>query len=156
MAFKIYSVGNLMKKEILIAIIIGFVLGLVITFGIWTANKSLKEGATQQEIAEEKESEITPTPTQQEKLPLTITSPENNALVNQEKLEIVGKTSPKAVVAISYEEGEKIMEADENGNFSVEITLVGGGNEISISAFDTEGNEVNKSLNLVYSTAEIE
>jgi hypothetical protein len=48
------------------------------------------------------------------------------------------------------------MEADENGNFSVEITLVGGGNEISISAFDTEGNEVNKSLNLVYSTAEIE
>jgi len=145
-----------MKKEILIAIIIGFVLGLVITFGIWTANKSLKEGATTQskEVAEN-ETNITPSPQAEEKLPLTIISPENNTLVNQEKLEIVGKTSPKAMVAIVYGEGEKIIEADEKGDFKQEITLVGGGNEITISAFDNEGNEVSKTLNLVYSTAEI-
>lgn len=146
-----------MKKEILIAIIIGFVLGLVITFGIWTANKSLKEGATQnqqEEVVNNKT--ITPVPTQvEEKLPLTIISPENNALLNQEKLEIVGKTSPKAVVAISYEEGEKIIEADEKGDFKSEITLIGGGNEIIISAFDSQGNENSKTLNLVFSTAEI-
>jgi len=146
-----------MKKEILIAIIIGFVLGLVITFGIWTANKSLKEGATTQpKEVTENETNIIPVPTQtEEKLPLTIISPENNALVNQEKLEIVGKTSPKAVVAVVYEEGEKIIEADEGGDFKQEITLVGGGNEITISAFDNEGNEASKTLNLVYSTAEI-
>jgi hypothetical protein len=146
-----------MKKEILIAIIIGFVLGLVITFGIWTANKSLKEGATTQpKEVTENETITTPVPAQgEEKLPLTLISPENNALVNQEKLEIVGKTSPKAVVAVVYEEGEKIIEADEKGDFKQEITLVGGGNEITISAFDNEGNEVSKTLNLVYSTAEI-
>jgi len=146
-----------MKKEILIAIIIGFVLGLVITFGIWTANKSLKEGTTSNQQTGVTENEnITPVPTQvEEKLPLTIISPENNALLNQEKLEIVGKTSPKAVVAISYEEGEKIIEADEKGDFKGEITLVGGSNKINVSAFDSQGNEASKSLNLVFSTAEI-
>ena len=145
-----------MKKEILIAIIIGFVLGLVITFGIWTANKSLKEGVTQNQQEEVAKNETITTPTQaEEKLPLTIISPENNALLNQEKLEIVGKTSPKTVVAISYEEGEKIIEADEKGDFKGEITLIGGGNEITISAFDNQGNEASKTLNLVFSTAEI-
>jgi len=145
-----------MKKEILIAIIIGFVLGLVITFGIWTANKSLKEGtSTQSSQITENETNITPSPQAEEKLPLTIISPENNALVNQEKLEIVGKTSPKAMVAIVYEEGEKIIEADEKGDFTMEITLVGGGNEINISAFDSQNNEASKILNIVYSTAEI-
>jgi len=145
-----------MKKEILIAIIIGFVLGLVITFGIWTANKSLKEGTnTQLSQITENKTNITPSPQVEEKLPLTLISPENNALVNQEKLEIVGKTSPKAVVAIVYEEGEKIIEADEKGDFTMEITLVGGSNKINVSAFDSQGNEASKSLNLVFSTAEI-
>jgi len=145
-----------MKKEILIAIIIGFVLGLVITFGIWTANKSLKEGtSTKSSQITENETNITPPLQAEEKLPLTIISPENNTLANQEKLEIVGKTSPRAVVAIVYEEGEKIIEADEKGDFKQEVPLVGGGNEITISAFDNEGNEVSKTLNLVYSTAEI-
>jgi len=145
-----------MKKEILVAIVIGFILGLVITFGIWTANNSLKQGVnTQTKEITENEKTATPAPSQEEKLSLEITSPSNNALVNQEKLEISGKTAPQATIAIVYEEGEKIAEADEKGNFSVEITLVGGSNEIGISAFDDQGNEASKTLNLVYSTAEI-
>ena len=145
-----------MKKEILIAIIIGFVLGLVITFGIWTANKSLKEGATQNQQEEVAKNETNTTPTQtEEKLPLTIISPEDNDLVSQEKVQIVGKTSPGAEVAAAYPDGEKIIEADENGDFTLDITLVGGGNEITISAFDNQNNEISKTLNLVYSTAEI-
>ncbi len=146
-----------MKKEIFIAILIGFVLGLVITFGIWTANKSLKESSHNQPPVIEEEKNITPTPeaTKEEKLPLSIISPENNSLLNQEKIEISGKTAPKATIAITWEEGEKIIEADEKGNFSLEISLVGGSNEINISAFDEEGNENQQTLSLVYSTAEI-
>jgi len=146
-----------MKKEILIAIVIGFVLGLVITFGIWTANKSLKEGGTSQPQEMLENNNNTPIPTQtQEKMQLTIISPEDNNLVNKEKVQIVGKTSPGgAEVAAAYPDGEKIIEADENGDFTIDITLVGGGNEITISAFDNQGNEASKTLNLVYSTAEI-
>jgi hypothetical protein len=146
-----------MKKEVLLAIIIGFGLGLLITFGVWQANKALKQVAPKQalppsQVQEEKTPSPTPPPSQ---IGLTITSPEDNSIINKEKIDISGKTSSGAIVVITYEEGEKIVEADENGNFTSEITLVGGANEITVSAYDQEGNEVTKTLNLVYSTAEI-
>lgn len=145
-----------MKKEILIAIIIGFILGLVITFGIWTANKSLQESSqTQNTGNNESQPIVTETSTEKGQISLVISSPENNALVNQEKIEIVGQTAAQATVIILYEEGEEVFQADEKGEFTQEITLVGGANEIKITAFDEEGNEANKTLSLVYSSAEI-
>jgi len=146
-----------MKKEILIAIAIGFILGLVITFGIWTANKSLQQNnKTQKTEVGENQPIVTETSsTEDGQIPLTISSPEDNSLVDQEKIEIVGKTKAGATIVILYEKGEEVFQADEQGEFSQEITLVGGANEIKITVFDTEGNEANQSLNLVYSTAEI-
>jgi len=145
-----------MRKEVFIAIAIGFFLGLVITFGIWTANKALKE------TAPKKEETILPKQTTEEQLPtptpqtlLVITSPEDNSVSNKEKIEVSGKTTPGATVVILYEEGEKIIEANEGGIFSSEITLVGGSNEITVSTYDDQGNEISKTLTVVYSTAEI-
>ncbi|OGV89963.1 hypothetical protein A2Z41_02950 [Microgenomates group bacterium RBG_19FT_COMBO_39_10] len=142
-----------MRKEVLIAIIIGFGLGLIITFGIWTANKALKETApTTTAPAEEKvETKPTPAPT----LELTIVSPKNNTISDQELIEVSGQTIPQAIVAITYPEGEKLLEADEDGSFSTEISLIGGDNQIKISAFNDEGDEATESLTIVYSTAEI-
>jgi hypothetical protein len=137
------------RKEVLIAIIIGFGLGLVITFGIWTANKALREAAPKVTPAPE----VTPTPTPA--FSLTVTSPEDNALYAEETIEVSGATAPGAIIVILYQEGEKILEADSEGKFSTEITLAGGANEIKISAYDQEGNEAEKTLTVVYSTAEI-
>ncbi|MGB9706837.1 MAG: Ig-like domain-containing protein [Microgenomates group bacterium] len=142
-----------MRKEVLIAIIIGFTLGLIITFGVWQANKALKETAPKKEAPPQITEEQLPTPTPQPLL--VITSPEDNSISNKEKIDVSGKTFPQATVVIIYEEGEKIVEADGGGNFSAEINLVGGANEITISAFDKDGNEMSKTLNVVYSTAEI-
>jgi len=140
-----------MRKEVLIAIIIGFGLGLVITFGIWTANKALKEiGPTTAPI---EEVEVTPTPTPT--LELVITSPENNTISEEEIIEVSGQTIPNAIIAITYPEGEKLFEADEDGSFSTEISLIGGDNLIEISAFNDEGDEATKTLTVVFSTAEI-
>jgi len=140
-----------MRKEVLIAIIIGFGLGLVITFGIWTANKALKE--TGPTTAPTEEVEVTPTPTPT--LELVITSPENNTISEKEIIEVSGQTTPNAIIAITYPEGEKLFEADEDGSFSTEISLIGGDNLIEISAFNDEGDEATKTLTVVYSTAEI-
>ena len=145
-----------MKKEILIAIIIGFILGLVITFGIWTANRSLQEN-TQTQTTEVNESQpiVETSPTEEGQISLIISSPENNTIVNQAKVEISGQTVAQATVIILFEEGEEVFQVDEKGEFSQEINLVGGANEIKITAFDAEGNETNKTLNLVYSSVEI-
>lgn len=144
-----------MRKEVLIAIIIGFALGLVITFGVWTANRAIKETAPQEEGPAEEVEVEEPTPTPIPQLSLTITAPKDNSISNEEKIEVSGKTAPQAIVVILYQEGEKILEADEKGSFDTEITLAGGANEIEISAHDQEGNETTQILTVVYSTAEI-
>lgn len=145
-----------MRKEVLIAIIIGFGLGLVITFGIWRANKSLKETVTsKQEISEEKAEEIiTPTPVK-ETTGFSLTSPENNSISNKDKIAVTGKSTPEAVIVVLYQEGEKILETDKEGNFSTEITLVAGSNEIKVSSFGKDGSESTQTLYVVYSSAEI-
>lgn len=148
-----------MKKEILIAIVIGFVLGLIITFGIWTANKSLKNESSTQKIATTENEPIATSDSsknkEEEKIFLKILSPDDNSLVNQNKVKITGKTLANVNVVIISEENENILQSDEQGQFNQEISLISGFNEIKISALDNEGNEVQKTLNLVYSTAEI-
>lgn len=144
-----------MRKEVLIAIIIGFALGLVITFGVWTANRAIKETAPQKEGSTEEVEIEEPTPTPVSQLPLIVTTPKDNSIIDKEKIEVTGKTAPQAIVVILYQEGEKILEADEKGNFNTEITLTGGANKIEISAHDQEGNEIIQILTVVYSTAEI-
>jgi len=143
-----------MKKEVLIAIITGFALGLLITFGVWTANRALKESAPQKESSIEIKETPIPSPRKQE-LSLTVLSPEDNSISDQEEIEVSGKAIPEAVIVILYQDGEKILEADKEGNFKTTITLVGGSNEIKISTYDSEGNEVSKTLTVVYSTVKI-
>ena len=140
-----------MKKEVLFAIIIGFALGLAITFGIRTANKAF-QGPTQEEAPLE---ETQPTPTPQPGLSLIITSPEDNFISDQETTEISGRTASQAIIVVLYPEGEKILEADQDGRFKTEIDLAGGDNEIKISSYDNENNEASQILTVVYSTTEI-
>jgi hypothetical protein len=142
------------KKEVLIAIIIGFGLGLVLTFGIWSANKTMKE-PTETAPSPTPAKETTPTPTPQLGFSLTITSPEDGSISAEDEVTVSGQTTPRAIVVMIYQEGEKILEADEEGLFSTKVSLAGGVNEIQISAHDREGNEAEETITVVYSTAEI-
>lgn len=149
-----------MKKELFLAIIIGVVLGFSITGFFWLKKEgrlnSLLSRKTPQTEKSEEEPSPTPTLTTQEnkkELFLEIAEPENEAVVNQEELTIKGKTVADGTVIIIWEEGEDILVANESGEFSTEITLAGGENEIEISAYDDEGNQVTKVLTITYSTA---
>lgn len=137
-----------MKKEVLLAIGVGFGLGLVITFGIWTANKSLKQAKVQVTPAP------TPTPVVVNEPPatnqLTITSPEDESISAVATITVSGKSTPNAVISIIFEEDETIIEADDKGEFSTKINLIGGYNTIIIS--DQENTETRI---VTYSTAKI-
>ena len=149
-----------MKKEVIIAIAVGFGLGLVITFGIWTAQKSLKKINSPVLLP-------TPSPVSQAVSPsptttaianssLTITSPEDESLVNTGTINIVGKATPKAVVAVTFEDGQNIVTADDSGNFSLGVDLIGGYNTIVITALDpATGTESSQTLLVTYSTAKL-
>ena len=150
-----------MKKEVLVAIGVGFGLGLVITFGIWTANKSLKQLGTPKIAASPLPALSSPFPTPNSDTPkvtsdLTISSPENEALVNKSSLSVTGKFLPNSAVAITFEDDETIVETDATGNFSADIVLIGGYNTIVVTGIDlTTGVESTQTLVVTYTTAKI-
>lgn len=149
-----------MKKEVFLAIFIGFILGLVITFGIWTANKSLQKMANQPDnTVADASIETSPTPIPDNPISntisLTISTPEDEFLTNSNTLKVTGKTLANAVVAIMSETGEVLVQADINGLFSADVSLEGGYNLITVTATDDQGNSSTQSLTVTYTTSKI-
>ena len=144
-----------MKKEVVIAIVLGFSLGLIITFGIWTANRVIEEKpAMAPSPITSLEPEETPTPTPQP-TGLKIDQPQNDFISSQEEIVLAGLTFPEAVVIVFYEKGEKILEVDDRGNFETILELAEGANKIVVKSFNQSGQENEITLNVIYSTAEI-
>lgn len=144
-----------MKKEVFLAVAVGFVLGLLITFGIWTANRSLKN-TFQPEIAETSPS---PSPEPESIVPaafsLTIVTPEDEALVTTSEISVSGKTVPQAVVVIMSENSEQIVTTDSTGAFTADVTLEGGYNRLQVTAFDATGSSTSQTLLVTYTTSKI-
>lgn len=141
-----------MKKEVFLAISIGFALGLVITFGIWTANRSLKNAKLATTPTPSPTAIPLSTPTTQVTTgKLTITSPEDESLVNTPQITLTGKTDANTPVAITYEDNkQQIVTSDASGDFKAIIDLVSGYNTINITVL---GNT--QTIIVTYSTAKI-
>ncbi|NMB57404.1 hypothetical protein GYA19_05735 [Candidatus Beckwithbacteria bacterium] len=141
-----------MRKEIFIAIFIGLIFGLVITYGIYTANKAI---ITKQKGLNPTTTIIpTPTPEPEENLSINISEPKNNLVLTEPKTTILGSTKKNAVVAIMTEDNNYLIQADNNGYFTQEIDLIKGANFIQITATDLDNDKISetKTLSLVYST----
>lgn len=149
-----------MKKEVFLAIAIGFALGLVITFGIWTANKSLatmNKGVAPTPTVTVADPKVTPkaTPAATAQTGLAIDVPADEAFTNSNTTAITGRASANATIVIAYEGDEQIVLADGSGNFTANIALIAGYNQITVTAFDAAGKSVSQTLIVTYSTATI-
>ena len=142
-----------MRREVVIAIVLGFVLGLLITGGIWWTTKSPQTDISDQSS----DVSLTPSPTEflSKEIPLKISEPKNESIVETASVKLKGETLPRAVVVIIYPEGESIVEADNEGDFEGTVTLKGGANEIKVTVYDEKGSKREEIITLVYSTAEI-
>jgi len=135
-----------MRKEVILAIIAGGFLGVIIAFGFWRANVALKT-PPQDEITT---SENTQNDTQ---VNLTIASPTIDSVVGDTPLLLTGLTTPNSIVIVSAEKQDYTTLSDNSGNFSQEVDLIGGVNEIATFAFDENQNKSEDRLLVVYSTA---
>lgn len=91
---------------------------------------------------------VTPTPTETVFF-LEISQPLNEAQVTAGPVVVKGSTVPNAVVSLLVNEEIEIADIDQNGNFSVTVTLEEGPNLIEVIASDQYGNE--DSITLVVS-----
>lgn len=122
----------------------GGVLGLAIAFGVWRANQAFTPTPQYQ-------TQTSP-PSTPQTLSLIVTSPEDEAVADKEKIIVSGKTQAGANVIIATEKDEAVTTADAQGNFSAEIALVEGGNDIVITAIMDDGESVEKRITVVFST----
>ncbi len=145
-----------MKKEVILAVTVGFVLGLIITFGVWTANKNLKPLISQNQNRPTPTpiSTTTPTPAQSQ-ISISITSPENEFVTTDKNLTLTGQTQPGLTVFITTEIGQTVVLADSAGKFTYEFSLEGGYNRITATAYDASGNSASRDILVTYTTSKI-
>lgn len=141
-----------MKKEILLSILIGFALGLVITFGIYTAKKTSRTIFQKPEVSFLNETSDQSFNINQS---VSIISPIDQSIIKEGKTVVSGVAAPNSAVVIIGEKGERIVTADNRGSFESEIFLESGENQIEIHSFPEDSNESKKIITVVYSTAEI-
>lgn len=135
-----------MRKEVLIAIILGLILGGLLVYGIYIAGKATNNG----EIATQSN---TPTPTEPEtESLLTINTPQDGDIFDTPTATISGQTTTGNALIIVTETEQLLPELTSTGNFAVTIDLIKGGNLIEVSAITPEGLRQDIFLNLVYIT----
>lgn len=135
-----------MRKEIIFAILAGVTFGLIIAFGVWRANIALRpDGAST--TAPEDTSRVA-----DESYGITIAKPQDYQVMTTSPVVLTGISKPNIWIVISAEEEDYVAKTDGSGEFEIEVDIVGGVNEIIITAFDASGAEVQEKLTLVYSS----
>jgi len=155
-----------MLKELLLAILLGSIIGFAVTGGIWNFKNKTSESAVRlwrkpnTQNTTPTPNQISPTISQLNNTPtpnnthfLKIDNPENESVTNKGKTTISGNTTPNSIIAIKSSTDSFFITTDKDGSFSQDIELEGGINLIQISSIDTNDNQIDKEILITYSTA---
>jgi len=143
------------KKEAIMATVIGLLIGLVITGGILRAQRAMTNNNSTQEEVKTTTSSPSSSTISSNNLTLEISEPEDNLVVSENSINITGTTKPDTYIAIIAEKNEYLIVPNEIGQFTQEITLISGANTITVTVYEEDGNKVETTLNIVYTSAEI-
>ena len=152
-----------MIKELFLAIVLGTLLGFGAT-GTYFALKKPKNTTVSQviipAISPDPLISSTPSPTPSNQIPdnnhsLTVTSPENETIVNNSKISIKGSTTPLSTVIIITPIKTYQQNVDTSGNFDISVDIETGFNLIQVTSIDPSDNQASQQLVITYSTAKI-
>ena len=139
-----------MKKEALLAICIGIVVGLGVTFGIYKIRQRFTP-TSQTPINNLNGSVVEATPSTSEKL--FITTPQNESVLNESEITLSGTTESQEMVVIFVNDRDYITQADDIGAFAVKIQLDEASNVIQVVSLSSDGSEEKKDLVVVLDPA---
>ncbi len=131
-----------MNKDALLATIIGFGVGLILTGLVFLGPTFFKSFPSfsfpkitwPKFFSVTKPINPTPTPTKSNAT-LTIEAPLADSVETRSELLVSGKTKPHAVVVLSTLDTERVVVANDDGAFATNITLSEGKNDILVSSF---------------------
>jgi len=136
-----------MRKEVILAVIIGVLLGGIILYGINLANNSSTDSVDTEDQGNN--SQVAPTSTKKNGNLISITTPQNNAVVTETTLSLKGSAKANSNIAIITENDDILTVADANGNFSSDINLISGENIITVTSVDTTQATASASITVI-------
>lgn len=128
-----------MRKEVFLAIFIGLVMGLFITYGIYQAQSGQDEAVT-----DVKELKANPQPTTSpEKLgQLAIYNPTDESIISESNIKVTGKTTTDSQVVIFVNDKPYITRSDDTGNFTKDVELDELSNVIQVHSIEEDGESL--------------
>ncbi|MDP3954881.1 MAG: DUF5666 domain-containing protein [bacterium] len=139
------SGGNLLAKlpkrtKILLGAVVVVVLGSAISTVIILGNNNQSEHPAYQPKAENVN----------QSLFLSLQSPTDGALAEDFEVTVKGNTIPDTTVLFYTETDQNSVESDNQGQFEGKIALAEGFNSLTVTAFDSQGEEKSLNLDLIY------
>lgn len=143
-----------MKKEILVAIIIGFFIGVITALTVTNLPKLISgikfQTVTQSPtptISQIQESVINPD--------INIESPKDESVSDTKSVNISGSTDKNNTVLIESADDQVAEIASDSGRFSTKMNLREGVNTIYLTVYDQSGNSNTKTLNIYYTSEKL-
>jgi len=140
-----------MKNEVAITIVLGLFFGALLAF--FVIGRSQNKPVGRHPVI----SKPTEVPVQKNKLGkedfigLEIESPQNQTVVNNPQLKLIGRASKNSLVVIQTQKGEEAF-LDKQGNFEKNLKLVLGENDINVTVYNQkiQTGEQSKLLKIFY------
>ncbi|HBC45208.1 MAG: hypothetical protein UX08_C0025G0011 [Candidatus Collierbacteria bacterium GW2011_GWB1_45_35] len=137
-----------MRKEVLLAVIFGVLLGAIILIGINLANNSVSSLPSSNDTSSTK---TVPTPSPAKKS-VEIISPQNHAVISEKTISLSGKATPDANLTIITEIDDLIIQSSAEGTFSAQINLIAGENTITVTTLLPDYSTESESITIIQST----
>jgi hypothetical protein len=137
-----------MRKEVILAVIIGIILGGVILYGINLANNSSRFNPNKNDT-EVNSNGVAPTPTKKSENQITIISPQDNSVMTEAQTTLRGSAKPNVNIAIITESDDILTGSDNSGNFSSVINLISGENQINVTAVDEKQATSSSTISII-------
>jgi hypothetical protein len=137
-----------MRKEVILAVIIGVLLGGVILYGINLANNSAKSSQEDQKQSEQVK-EKTPNSPITATNKISIITPQDHSVVTESTITLKGSAKPNQNIAIVSESDDILTVSDEKGNFSSNINLISGENTITITVVDDKQATASSKISVI-------
>ncbi len=142
-----------MNKDAILATLIGFSIGLLIT-GLFLVGPNITKalpkitlpGISLSQSKQKPAAIPTPTPSQ---FAVTIESPLAEAIENTSNLLVSGVTAPEATVVIAGFVDDTAITAQADGKYAGKVTLVEGKNDISVTSYQ-QTKQANQTITVYY------
>ncbi len=140
-----------MKRDIVIALTIGFFIGCATALTAVNLPNIIKGRLT---LSSNKLSLVSPSPAVNIEKPnqLAISTPKDRSVSDEKTVSIEGKTKSGSVVLMESSLDSKAFEATGDGNFKNTMPLTDGANNIYVTSYDKNGESAAQKLTIFYTS----